>query len=286
MCAPTGFYTGSVDDGTNSRMSLPAILGDPRKIALFLDFDGTLVELAERPDAVILAETTRSTLRHLADATHGALAIVTGRDIEDIDRLVTPLRLPVAGVHGLTRRDAAGVVRRPASAAAVPDDAAALLAPLLARSPRLLLERKTAALALHYRLAPEFAHECVVAMERVAALAPGLGVTHNKMVVEARPVGADKGRAVLDFMREPPFRDRRPVFAGDDVTDEDAFAAVNALGGDSIKIGEGPTSARWRASGTAEFLAWLHEGAEAARRDAGVRGASSGPMNRDGQAEE
>lgn len=243
--------------GEINGMRLPAGLGNPREMALFFDFDGTLVELEEHPDRVSLAETTRQTLSRLAAATGGAVAIITGRDIESVDHFLSPLCLPVSGVHGLMRRAADGTIHAPAVRHALSVDAEAVLAPLLARAPRLLLERKSAALALHYRQAPEYEEECIAAMERIADVAPGMRVMRNKMVVEVRPEGADKGAAVAAFLREPPFAGRKPMFAGDDVTDEDAFVVVNALGGVSIKIGDGQTAARWRASGTAAFLAWL-----------------------------
>ena len=248
-------------------MSLPK-LRDPCTVAFFLDFDGTLVELAERPDAVKLAERTRDVLSRLAVVTGGAVAIVTGREIADLDRFLAPLRLPAAGIHGLTRRSPSGQ-----SHAAPLDDhflhhAEHLLAPLVLAEPGLLLERKSNAVALHYRERPDLEENCRAVMDQLAALCPGIQIKRGKMVFEAKPNGADKGTAILDFLKEPPFAGRRPVVAGDDVTDEDAFAAVNALDGIAIKIGGGPTLARYTAADTAAFLDWLHATALALENEA------------------
>jgi trehalose 6-phosphate phosphatase len=238
-------------------MSLP-ILKVPDEIAFFLDFDGTLVELAERPDAVRLNERTRDALSRLTDATGGAVAVITGRDIADLDSMLAPLRLPAAGVHGLTRRTLSGENH----AAPVDEEflrhAELLLAPLVLSEPGLLLERKSNAVALHYRTRPDLEAACGKAMDELAAITRGIQIKRGKMVFEAKPALADKGTAILDFLKETPFAGRRPFFAGDDVTDEDAFAAVNKLEGISVKIGPGATIAQYRADETALFLDWLH----------------------------
>jgi trehalose 6-phosphate phosphatase len=237
-------------------MSLP-YLSDPSRIAFFLDFDGTLVELAERPDAVRLAARTRDALTRLVDVTQGALAIVTGREIADVDRFVAPLRLPVAGVHGLTRRDMAGHNYAAPLAADFLLHAEQMLPPLVLGQPGLLLERKSNAVALHYRNRPDLESVCAEVMDRLAAAYPGIQITRGKMVIEAKPSVANKGTAIVDFLTEMPFTGRQPLFAGDDVTDEDAFDAVNRLGGLTIKIGPGDTVAHHRAGDTKSFLDWL-----------------------------
>lgn len=247
-------------------MPLPD-LSDPRTIAFFLDFDGTLVELAERPDTIQLAEKTRDVLARLVDVTGGAVAIITGREIADLDRFLAPLQLAAAGVHGLTRRSGSG------DSHAFPLDAhflrlaEQLLAPLVLAEPGLLLERKSNAVALHYRSRPELETACGAVMDRLAAECPGIQIKRGKMVFEAKPGGANKGTAVLDFLKEEPFVGRRPLFAGDDTTDEDAFAIVNALDGITIKIGAGSTVARHAADGTAGFLEWLYATAVALQRE-------------------
>jgi trehalose 6-phosphate phosphatase len=238
-------------------MALPT-LSAPDRFAFFLDFDGTLVELAERPDAVQLAERTREALGRLTDATGGAVAVITGREIADVDRMLAPLRLPAAGVHGLTRRTISGE----SHAAPIDDEflrhAELLLAPLVLSEPGLLLERKSNAIALHYRARPDLEATCGEVMDELAAITRGIQIKRGKMVFEAKPALADKGTAIMDFLKEAPFAGRCPFFAGDDITDEDAFAAVNKLEGVTVKIGPGATVAHYRAEGTPDFLDWLH----------------------------
>ncbi|MGE0701999.1 MAG: trehalose-phosphatase [Hyphomicrobiaceae bacterium] len=250
-------------------MTLPS-LTEPENLAVFLDFDGTLVEIAERPDAVAVAEETRTALGRLQTALGGALAIVTGREIEVIDAMLLPFRCPVAGIHGLTRRDAAGRAHATAVGEELVAHALGALAPLLASEPGLLLERKSHAIALHYRARPDLEGVVLATMEKIADAVPETRVVRGKMVVEARPGGGDKGTAVADFLAEPPFLGRTPVFAGDDETDEDAFRLVNARGGFSVKIGGGVTSATFRAESTAAFLAWLVATAERLEKGASI----------------
>jgi trehalose 6-phosphate phosphatase len=239
-----------------SGMSLPN-LSDPQ-LALFLDFDGTLVAIADHPDDVRLDLVTRQALFDLEKLLGGALAIITGREIATVDRFLAPLHLSVAGVHGLTRRDARGQMYLPAvNAAALTaaiDDA---VSPLLRKYPGLLLEHKYGAVALHYRVNPDLEPLCIEIMEKAVADIPGTELKRGKMVVEAKAIGGNKGDAIADYLTEMPFAGRRAVFAGDDVTDEDAFILVNAKGGISIKVGPGETNATYRAAGTGEFLDWL-----------------------------
>lgn len=253
-CVPAEFVLLLVDPITI--MVLPQY-PDARSTALFLDFDGTLVEITDRPDAISLAEETRSAVDTIARHAGGALAIVTGREIATIDAFVSPLRLPIAGVHGFARRDAAGRMQVHEVDEALLGRAADELAALCQIHSGLFIERKSGSVALHYRARPELAHMCAEMMEQVFGKTDGYCVTRGKMVIEARPKGADKGSAILAFMAEPPFLGRVPLVAGDDLTDEDAFAAVNRVGGISIKIGEGPTVASLRVPTTSEFVAWL-----------------------------
>ena len=242
-------------------MTLPKILTST-KVALFLDFDGTLVEIAEHPEAVVLGDATRRALGVLSEKLDGALAIVTGREIAAIDRFLAPLRLPVAGVHGLARRDATGRLLPAPDTCEFVALAAERLKSLVDAEDGLMLERKTGSLALHYRARPELEGACLTAFESAVDGAPGIELKRGKMVLEAKPAGADKGTALVDFMSEHPFLGRTPVFAGDDVTDEDAFRQVNSLQGISIKVGKGPTLAQYRASNTAAFLCWLEQSAQ------------------------
>lgn len=237
-------------------MNLPDI-GDAGELAWFLDFDGTLVEIAARPEHVVVEDAARLALARLQAMTGGAVAIVTGREIHAIDAFLAPLVLPVAGVHGLTRRNASGVVRQPETDMRFLAEARTALAPLMAELDGLLIETKSTSLALHYRARPDAEARCLAAMEALASRSPETHLLRGKMVIELRAGGADKGTAVAEFLDEAPFRGRRPFFAGDDVTDEDAFRLVNARGGISIKIGPGETAAVARCPDTATFLAWL-----------------------------
>ena len=239
-------------------MTLPD-LSDSERIALFLDFDGTLVAIADRPDEVQLDFSTRKALMHLDTLLGGAVAIVTGREIAAVDRFLDPLRLSIAGVHGLTRRDAKGQMHRPAVDGGFTTAIEKALHPLLQKHPALFLEYKYGAVALHYRSHPELEQTCIALMEAAVEELAGVELKRGKMVVEAKAVGGNKGAAIADYLSEKPFAGRRAVFAGDDVTDEDAFVLVNARDGVSIKVGPGETNATYRAAGTGEFLAWLRE---------------------------
>jgi trehalose 6-phosphate phosphatase len=240
---------------------LPMLL-DPRNYAFFFDFDGTLTELAVTPEAVVVEDRARKALGTLFDATGGAVAIVTGREIESIDLFFHPLRFPVAGVHGFERRNGHGLVSGQSSEDSAARSVDKILRAFVSHNPGLLLERKRGALALHYRLRPELEALCISLAEDVAARLPEAVLTRGKMVIETRLHRATKGTAIQDFLKEPPFRGRVPFFAGDDVTDEDGFAAVNELGGISIKVGTGTTAAKNRAATVDEFLSWLGVTAE------------------------
>lgn len=238
-------------------MTLPQY-PDPRTTALFLDFDGTLVEIAERPEAVELATVTRSAVGTIARHADRALAIVTGRDIATIDAFVAPLFLPVAGVHGLSRRDARARVSVLPVERAVLAQLGKELNLLCVAHPGLIVEEKSGSVALHFRSRPDLQDFCIGAMrDSIAALGGGFQMLAGKMVVEAVAEGASKGAAVCAFMAEAPFAGRTPLFAGDDVTDEAAFEAVNSLGGISIKVGDGLSCASFRAPTTSAFLEWL-----------------------------
>lgn len=239
-------------------MPFPILPPLPR-LALFLDFDGTLVDIAVHPELIVISPTMLTTLSELSGALSGALAIVTGRDIATIDRLLAPLRLPVAGIHGATRRDWEGRLYLPPDSGGFLEEAQTELSLLVVREPGLLIERKSASIALHYRARPELETLCIDIVQGIAARFSHIEVKRGKMVVEAKPGYANKGSAIKDFMSEKPFAGRHPVVAGDDITDEDAFRAVNLLGGTSIKIGEGETTASHRMPSTADFTAWLVE---------------------------
>ena len=211
--------------------------------ALFLDFDGTLIDLAPQPDAVIVPSGLVATLDALSHYLGGALALISGRPIEQIDAFIKPLHLPVAGVHGTERRRADGDMTLLSTHPLQRVEQAALA--LAARHPQLRVENKRGSLALHYRQAPELETLCLQAMQAAVEQSPGLTLLRGKMVVEAKPGGASKGHAIEAFMQEPPFAGRRPVFVGDDFTDEVGFATVQRLQGLGVKVGEG-SSVAWQ----------------------------------------
>lgn len=211
--------------------------------ALFLDFDGTMVDLAPQPHAVHVPGPLIVALRDLDDYLHGAVAVISGRPIEQIDDFLAPLKMPVAGVHGAERRSSDGRMHmlhtHPLDHV---EEAACALA---AQHPGLLVESKRGSLALHYRQRPELEALCLQVMQQAVQESPGLTLLRGKMVAEAKPGGATKGQAIEAFLAEAPFAGRTPVFIGDDTTDEAGFSTVQRLGGLGIKVGEGATVA-WR----------------------------------------
>ncbi|MBX3622816.1 MAG: trehalose-phosphatase [Rhizobacter sp.] len=236
--------------------------------ALFLDFDGTLVEIAAEPQSVQPAADLPEVLAGLNQRLNGALAVVSGRPIAEIDEQLQPLRLCVAGVHGAERRAADGYVRR--MPVGLLDEAVALVAALCAQHPALRMERKPGAVALHYRQAPELEALCLATVEEAVQRSQGMALIRGKMVVEMKPGRATKGAAVRAYMDTAPFRSRRPWFFGDDVTDESAFEVVQAMGGVAVRVGEGETLATHRLPDPGAVLQWLQ--AALARLEAGRHG--------------
>lgn len=237
-------------------------------LAIFTDFDGTLVELAETPDAVSVPDALAHRLEQTAREFDSAFAVLTGREIADIDRFLSPLQLPIAGAHGAQRRRADGFVE-PIDPASLRDAQAIAqaLSPLLIAHPDLLLETKQGAVALHFRQAPELETAVRIAMEEALRAVGGFSLVPGKMVYEARPQGVSKGDALRAFMREEPFLGRTPIFIGDDVTDEDAFIAAQDLGGIGIKLGEGETAARMRIADIASVHALIQGLGDIAARE-------------------
>jgi trehalose 6-phosphate phosphatase len=245
-------------------MTLPPPL-DPHH-ALFVDLDGTLLEIAPRPELVRAPDGLAELLTRLTEQRDGALAVISGRRIDDFDRYLRPWRGAASGVHGAERRDAGS---RIVASGDRPDDrraAAALdrlrpaLRELERRLPGVLVEDKGRTLAIHYRQAPDREGE-------VRAVVAGLlrqedevlRLIDGKMVLELKPLHYDKGRAIAAFMAEPPFHGRVPVFVGDDTTDEDGFAEVNRRGGLSVRVGapNAATAAAYALPSVTAVLRWL-----------------------------
>ncbi|MGH8781466.1 trehalose-phosphatase [Paraburkholderia sp.] len=237
--------------------ALPAVLS-PTETAFFFDFDGTLVELAPTPDGVQVEPGTVELLAELRRLTNGAVAIVSGRGIDSIDGFLGMPDLPIAGLHGAERRDANGDTQRIGFNDERLLRMEQVLADVVNHHPGMLLEIKGAALALHYRNAPDRETVAREVTSRLVADYPGAYVLQpGKMVYEIKPKDVDKGRALRAFLDEPPFAGRRPVFAGDDLTDEKGFAVVNEYGGVSIKVGDGDTIARTRLDSVKALHTWL-----------------------------
>jgi trehalose 6-phosphate phosphatase len=219
--------------------------------AVFLDFDGTLVDIAPQPEAVVVPPALVATLEQLHTWLGGALALISGRPIEQIDAFLKPLILPAAGVHGAERRTGDGKLTLLNTHPLELVEAAAL--DLAKTDPHLRVEVKRGSVALHYRQAPEREAECIDVMQRAVENSPGLTLLRGKMVAEAKPGGASKGAAIEAFMAEAPFAGRTPVFVGDDITDEVGFATVQRLKGLGVKVGEGSTVAWERIESPAVF---------------------------------
>jgi trehalose 6-phosphate phosphatase len=227
-------------------------------LALFLDLDGTLIDIAQRPDLVRPPDDLAPLLRRIADSLGGAIAILSGRPISDIDALTAPLRLPAAGVHGVERRrepDGAIVVHAPP----VPMEILAEVRRFVGVRKGLIVEPKTYAIAVHYREAPEQAAWLEAGLRVILAQHPrDYVLAEGRRVFEIAPRAASKGAALAEFMQGPPFAGRRPIMIGDDATDETAIAAALRLGGEGLKVaGEHFAAENSQFANPAEVFAWL-----------------------------
>ncbi len=224
--------------------------------ALFLDVDGTLLDFASTPDAVVVSDELRTLLPELATACDGALALISGRSIASLDRLFGTLALPMAGSHGLEIR-AEGRTHR--LGIPLPDTTLARMRTLAREHPGSLFEAKQFGAALHYRQAPEHELPLTGHMRALASdVGDGFELIEGNCVLELTAANGDKGSAIRFLCARPPWRDRQPVFVGDDTTDEPGFEAVNALGGMAVRVGTRPaTAARWQLDSIGDVQAWL-----------------------------
>ena len=232
---------------------MPAVTANT---ALFLDIDGTLLDLARTPDRV---KVPRELLRALEKLTHhlsGALAFVSGRSLESIDTLFAPFRPAAIGTHGGEIRGADGTIVR---GQPLSGKVAEIFAGLAENIPGLLLEDKRSALALHYRLAPEAQPVLMSAMEKHARLfeSEKVHILHGKAVIEARPAGVDKGTAVTVLAKQKPFLGRTILFGGDDTTDLDVFRILPQLGGSGFSVGQQFPGADYIFESPLEVRRWL-----------------------------
>ena len=235
----------------------PPPLGDLGKVALFLDFDGTLVDLADTPDGIKVPGHLSGALERKAESLDRRLALVTGRFIADIRKHLPDCRVVVSGSHGaeITSPDGVSVAERevPRIDPAVLDAAR----DYAARTPGLQIEVKDLGVGMHYRECADRADD-IVAFARELAQTHGLYVREGKMLAELTTTDADKGDGVRQIMAQPPFAGAMPVFVGDDLTDEDGFAAARDLGGFGILVGDSrETKARYRLFDVTAVHEWL-----------------------------
>ena len=242
-------------------MSARAAFIRDEPLAIFLDVDGTLLEIAATPDRVRVPASLRNTLQLAHEREHGALALLSGRSLEDLDRLFSPCVFPASGKHGLEVRLPSGKVVRPQLDPSVLDRARRWLLLLQTENRGLLLEDKTVALAMHYRLAPKLAAEVEMVMNEMSAdLGDSFVVRSGNCVCELMPRGYDERSAIQLLMKEREFAGRTPVFVGDDPTDEVGFQFVNEVGGHSIRVGKlEATTAQYRFSSVSTVVAWLRD---------------------------
>ena len=233
--------------------------------ALFLDIDGTLLDLARTPDRVKVPRDLLKALEQLSHALSGAFAFVSGRSLESVDKLFSPFKPAAIGAHGGEIRGLDGQVAR---SSALPDSIREVFTGLAENIPGLLLEDKKCALALHYRLAPEARPVLTSAMEKHARLfeSEKIHILHGKAVIEARPLGVDKGTAVVALARQKPFAGRAILFGGDDTTDLDVFRILPDLGGRGFSVGRHFPGAEHVFESPRAVRQWLTKTAEAGVR--------------------
>lgn len=210
---------------------------NPEQWALFLDIDGTLLDIAKTPDRIVVPPALPQHLEAVAKRLGGALALVTGRSVAFADTLFAPFHFPIAGLHGAERRDATGRLQQ----VQIPPEFEEMKRSIARQAevlPGVLVEDKGAAVAVHYRLAPEYRAAVEAIMERhLGEAGPDWALQDGKMVIEIRPGRANKGHAIEAFLEDELFQHRKPFAIGDDVTDESMFKIANELGGQSLRIG-------------------------------------------------
>jgi trehalose 6-phosphate phosphatase len=231
---------------------------DPDRTALFLDLDGTLFTLQQRPEMVRGDRESAAILTGLEGVLQGRIAVLTGRSLEDADRILSGQVPAVSGSHGLERRDADGQVHRAPPHPAV-DEARRAFAAFAAAHPGVILEDKGLGVCLHFRTAPELETEVLALGGDLAGRLP-LQPQPGSMMFELRTPGGGKGAALEAYLSEPPFQGAVPVFVGDDLTDEHGFLAAEALGGYGVIVGgRRPTAARYALPDVAAVRRWLAE---------------------------
>lgn len=228
---------------------------DPQRYSFFFDLDGTLAPITDKPSQAAVPAVAISLLDRLSTSTGGAVAILSGRPLNEIDKMVGPLVLPAAGSHGVETRPAVPMPSDDAAQGSLQKAHDALR--VFARQHDLLLERKPGAVALHYRGAEALAEDCIRLVDLHVSDAPSLRAMHGKLVSEVALAGINKGVALRALSALPAFAGRHPIMIGDDVTDEDGMRVANEMGGFGIRIGAGETLAGYSLGSPAELLVWL-----------------------------
>jgi trehalose 6-phosphate phosphatase len=233
--------------------------GELRAIALLLDVDGTILETAITPGSVVVPSSLRSSLRELHAQCGGAVALVSGRLIRDLDALFSPLRLPAIGGHGAEMRLSCDDGTQPRHAAAIGGALRNLIVSAVSSDPRVILEDKGSSLAVHYRLVPQMEQTLRAKIAAIIALiaARNVEVMHGKAVIEVKPTSFSKGEAVREMMKLSPFAHRKPVFVGDDTTDESVFEVLPMLGGIGYSVGRHIPGANAMFNSPHEVRRWL-----------------------------
>jgi trehalose 6-phosphate phosphatase len=242
----------------SSDLRLPG-QGDLGAIALLLDVDGTILDTAVTPGSVLVPGSLRSSLGALHASCAGALALVSGRLIRDLDALFAPLRVPAIGGHGAEMRLSGGDATRTRHTAAIGGTLRNMVAAAAASDPRIIVEDKGSSLAVHYRLAPQLEQTLKAKIAAIVARmgSPRLEVMHGHAVIEIKPTGFNKGEAVREMMRGPPFAHRKPVFVGDDTTDESVFQVLPMLGGIGYSVNRVIPGASGTFNSPDEVRSWL-----------------------------
>jgi trehalose 6-phosphate phosphatase len=230
-------------------------------LALFLDVDGTLIDLALRPEDVVTPADLVATLAKTERKLQGALALISGRTIEDLDSLLEPLRLRASGIHGAeVRLEPGGPVTPTPEAVELPQSLWTAFTREAAAFPGAFVENKRFSFVVHYRLAPAAEQPLRRAVERLVGASPiTVEVMDARCAIELKAPGHDKGRAIAAFLSEPAFRGRKPIFVGDDATDESGFAVVGALGGYAYSVGRRRPGAIGLFAGPRDVRDWLGE---------------------------
>lgn len=230
---------------------------DMKRHAMLLDVDGTLIDIAPAPDDVRVPECLKRSLEVLASRMDGAVALVSGRPVAALDALFAPLELAAIGCHGAEMRAVSGADTM-ARVPALGENIKQAYSDISALEPGVRVEDKTFSLAFHYRNIPDRETALLARIrERSAAFAPQLTLLQGKAVIEVKSGAFNKGEAVQDLMCHDPFAGRRPVFLGDDTTDDDVFAILGQIGGTGVCVGRRAENAEFTMVDPPEVRRWL-----------------------------